>query len=159
MLPRVSLVAVCAVLLAGCAGAAANERAAAGDERRAVQERTIAYLTAYLGGDGEQACAQLLPAYRARMDARARAEGFAGCADVLGQVGPALFAELPEEDRELARRDYLRPDRVRVELAGDRATAGYTAAASGRIITRIALVRSTAGWRIERLGVRSMPQP
>jgi hypothetical protein len=158
---RLVLVVVSALLVGGCAGAAASETAPGGDaDRRAVQEATIAYLTAYLDGNGEQACGGLTDDYRRRMDARARAEGFAGCADVLGQVGVALFAQLPGADVAAAREEYLRPARVLVELAGDRATAGYAEPEAGRVITRVALVRAPDGaWRIERLGVKSLSTP
>jgi hypothetical protein len=94
------------------------------------------------------------------MDARARAAGFAGCAGVLGQVGPALLAGVAAGATDRAREAYLEPARVLVELAGDRATAGYAEHEAGRVITRIAFVRAADGaWRIERLGVKSMSAP
>lgn len=148
------------VLVVATSACSSGEQAepAAGDpaaDRRAVQARTIEYLDAYLSGDGERACAQLEPGYRTRQDARARAGGFDGCAWALSELGPELFGRLPADDRAEARRRYLRADRVRVELDGRRATAGFTPGGEGRIVTRLALARGASGdWRITQLGAR-----
>ena len=133
------------VVLAGCGGDDASKQRAAGPDaaadRRAVAERTAAYLGAYVAGDGEQACAQLRTAP-------------AQCVETLSAVGPAIVERLPREQRRAFRLAVSDPAAVQVELAGDRATAGLAPAAEGRQPMRIALVRTGDRWLIEKLGVR-----
>jgi len=131
------------LLTAGCGGEdarPAKQRDAAAD-RRAVQERTAAYLGAYVGGDGERACAQLR-------------KPPAECVATLSAVGPEIVRRLPPEQRRAFRLTVSDPASVHVELAGDRATAGLAPAAAGKQPMRVALVRTGDRWLIEKLGVR-----
>jgi hypothetical protein len=125
------------VLLAGCGEQAHHARDSSGD-RRAVQERTAAYLGAYVGGDGARACANLRrPPER--------------CAETLSAVGPEIVRRLPPEQRRAFKLTVADPDVIRVELDGDHARAGL---ASSPAAMRVALVRVGDRWLIERLGVR-----
>lgn len=141
---RLRLLLLPILILAGCGGEEAPRKAAAPDaaaDRRAVAERTAAYLGAYVAGDGAQACAQLrTPPER--------------CVETLSAVGPAIVERLPREQRRAFRLAVSDPAAVQVELAGDRATAGLAPAAPGRQPMRVALVRSGDRWLIEKLGVR-----
>jgi len=131
------------LLAAGCGGEDATpaKQPDAAADRRAVQERTAAYLGAYVRGDGERACAQLR---------RAPAE----CVATLSAVGPEIVRRLPPEQRRAFRLAVSDPAALHVELAGDRATAGLAPAAPGRQPMRVALVRTGDRWLIEKLGVR-----
>jgi hypothetical protein len=141
---RLRLLLLPILILAGCGGEEAPRKAAAPDaaaDRRAVAERTAAYLGAYVAGDGAQACAQLrTPPER--------------CVETLSAVGPAIVERLPREQRRAFRLAVSDPATVQVELAGDRATAGLAPAGDGRQPMRVALVRSGDRWLIEKLGVR-----
>ena len=143
--PRVRVRPLAALLLLALAGCGGDERGAEAptpaEDRRAVQERTATYLRAYVSGDGDGACAQLR---------RAPAD----CAATLSAVGPAIVERLPREQRRAFRLAVSDPDIVRVELAGDRATAGFAPPARERAPMRIALVRVGDRWLIDRLGVR-----
>ena len=141
---RLRLLLLPILIFAGCGGDAAPKEAAAPDtaaDRRAVAERTAAYLGAYVAGDGAQACAQLR---------KAPAE----CVETLSAVGPEIVRRLPPEQRRAFRLAVSDPAAVQVELAGDRATAGLAPAAEGRQPMRVALVRTGDRWLIEKLGVR-----
>ena len=141
---RLRLLLLPILILAGCGGEDAPQKAAAPDaaaDRRAVAERTAAYLGAYVAGDGEQACAQLRKAP-------------AQCVATLSAVGPEIVRRLPPEQRCAFRLAVSDPAAVQVELAGDRATAGLAPAAEGRQPMRVALVRTGDRWLIEKLGVR-----
>jgi hypothetical protein len=132
------------LILAGCGGEAGPKQAAAPDtaaDRRAVAERTAAYLGAYVAGDGQQACAQLRKPPKQ-------------CAATLSAVGPEIVRRLPPEQRRAFKLTVADPAAVRVELAGDRATAGLAPAADGKQPMRVALVRTGDRWLIEKLGVR-----
>jgi hypothetical protein len=142
---RPLLLPILILVVAGCGGEDRPEpKAAAPDaaaDRRAVAERTAAYLGAYVAGDGAQACAQL----------RTPPEQ---CAETLSAVGPEIVRRLPPEQRRAFKLTVADPAAVQVELAGDRATAGLAPAAEGRQPMRVALVRSGDRWLIEKLGVR-----
>ena len=140
---RLRLLLLPILILAGCGGDEAPKKAAPDNaaDRRAVAERTAAYLGAYVAGDGEQACAQLRKAP-------------AQCVATLSAVGPEIVRRLPPEKRRAFRLAVSDPAAVQVELAGDRATAGLAPAAEGRQPMRIALVRTGDRWLIEKLGVR-----
>ena len=138
------LLVLCLLVLAGCGDEArtpAAKRPDAAADRRAVQERTAAYLGAYVAGDGARACANL----------RRPPEG---CEETLAAVGPEIVRRLPPEQRRAFRLTVADPDVVHVELDGDRATAGLASAADGRSPMRVALVRTGDRWLIDRLGVR-----
>jgi hypothetical protein len=142
---RPLLLPILILAIAGCGGEDRPEpKAAAPDaaaDRRAIAERTAAYLGAYVAGDGARACAQLRKAPEQ-------------CVETLSAVGPAIVERLPREQRRAFRAAVSDPAAVQVELAGDRATAGLAPAAAGRQPMRIALVRSGDRWLIEKLGVR-----
>ena len=132
------------LLLAGCGEAsppAAEPQRDPAADRRAVQERTAAYLGAYVGGDGARACAQLR-------------RPPAGCVETLSAVGPEIVRRLPVEQRRAFKETVADPAVIHVELDGDRATAGLAAATAGRAPMRVALARSGDRWLIEKLGVR-----
>ena len=76
-----------------------------------MQERTAAYLGAYVNGDGTRACAQLR-------------RPPADCAETLSAVGPEIVRRLPPEQRRAFKLTVADPAVIQVELAGDRATAG-----------------------------------
>jgi len=140
---RLRLLLLPILILAGCGGDEAPKKAAPDNaaDRRAVAERTAAYLGAYVAGDGEQACAQLR-------------KPPAQCVETLSAVGPEIVRRLPTEQRRAFRLTVSDPAAVQVELAGDRATAGLAPAAEGRQPMRVALVRAGDRWLIEKLGVR-----
>jgi hypothetical protein len=129
------------LLLAGCGEEAAKPAAEKPDHRRAVQERTAAYLGAYVNGDGTKACAQLR-------------RPPAGCVETLSAVGPEIVRALPPEQRRAFKLAVSDPDVVQVELRGERATAGLAPLTEGRAPMRVALVRDGDRWLIEKLGVR-----
>jgi hypothetical protein len=130
------------LLLAGCGEEARPvAKPQPADDRRAVQERTAAYLGAYVDGDGARACAQLR-------------RPPAGCAETLSAVGPEIVRRLPPEQRRAFKLTVADPAVIQVELAGDRATAGLAPDSAERAAMRVALTRSGDRWLIERLGVR-----
>jgi hypothetical protein len=134
---------LCLLAVAGC-GDDARKPAAKPDaaaDRRAVQERTAAYLGTYVTGDGTRACTHLR-------------RPPTGCAETLAAVGPEIVRRLPPEQRRAFRLTVADPDVIEVELDGDRATAGLAAASEGRSPMRVALVRTGDRWLIDRLGVR-----
>jgi len=157
------IVVALGLALGACGGdAEPAEREAGRDgaaaDRRAVQERTATYLRAYLGGDGPVACAQLSPALRRSVDARAKAAG-GTCATALGAIGPKLLATLPAEQREAFTASVTDAAEIRVELDGDAALAGFAPAGEGRVPARLKLERSGDRWLIAELGAQAPPAP
>jgi len=150
-------------VLAGCGGGepiseppAATPDAAA--DRREVQTRTASYLRAYVRGDGPGACAQFSPALRRSIDARTQSAG-TSCPKILRDVGPALLETLPAAERRGFEAQITDPAKVRVELAGDRARAGFGPTGEGRVPARVALERVEGRWLISQLGTQAPPTP
>ena len=110
-------------------------------DRRAIQERTAAYLSAYVSGDGERACSHLR---RPPSD----------CAEVLSAIGPEIVRRLPVEQRRAFKATVSDPAVVHIELDGDRATATLAPGVADGSPMRIALARAGDRWLIGKLGVR-----
>jgi len=155
---RATLAAALGLLVAGCGAGEEGAPTGAAADRRAVQERTASYLRAYLSGDGAGACAQFTPAYRRDADRRLRAAN-STCAKLLGEVGPGLVARLPADQRRATVARVTDPAKVRVELDGSRATAGFAAAGEGRVPARVELERVGGRWLVSQLGTRARPTP
>lgn len=154
---RLATLALTTLLLAA-AGCGSEPGPSAPDDRQAVQKRTAAYLAAYLAGDGRRACRQFTPMLRRVSDKRAKAARL-NCASALALVGPRLLEALPADQRDAFRRRAADPKQVRVELAGDRATAGFAPSGAGRVPMRLELARVGDRWLIDKLGTRAQAAP
>ena len=143
------------LLLAGCGD---EPGPSAAEDRRGVQQRTASYLGAYLAGDGERACRQFTPELRRTSDKRAKAGGLS-CASALALVGPKLLEAVPADQRDAFRRRASDPSEVKVELTGDRATAGFAPSGGGRVPMRVELARVGDRWLIDKLGMRAQVAP
>ena len=136
--------------MAGC-----GQEGDSGADRAAIQERLAGYMSAYTAGDGERACGAYSRSLRKRADARARDIGLEGCADVLKRVGPRIVRSVPDGDRRRLVRSVSDPRNVRVELDGDRATAGFAPRAGGLLPKRVVMRREDGDWKIDVLGARA----
>jgi len=149
------LIPLTVILLAGCGD---EPGPSAAEDRRGVQQRTAGYLAAYLAGDGERACRQFTPELRRTSEKRAKAGGLS-CASALALVGPQLLEAVPADQRDAFRRRAADPREVKVELTGDRATAGFAPAGGGRVPMRVELARVGDRWLIDKLGTRAQVTP
>jgi hypothetical protein len=145
MRPRLALLLVAASIVAGCGE---RERDPAAD-RAAVQKRVSAYVAAMLAGDGERACAQLSPAYRADAERRARASGVGGCAEAIAFYGETISGTLPKGFA----RQAADPANVQVTLKGDAAEAALRLPGGQVSIRRTTLRRVESDWLIDALGI------
>ncbi len=143
------------LLVAGCGE---EPGPSAAKDRRAVQTRAATYVRAYLTGDGERACRQFTPALRRVSELRAKRGGLT-CASALALVGPQLLAAVPADQRDAFRKRASDPRAVHVELAGDRATAGFAPAGGGRAPMRLELARVGDRWLVDKLGTRARVTP
>jgi hypothetical protein len=141
------------VLLAGCgaepAAAPKPAQPSAQQDRVAIQARVAAYMKFMLAGDGPRACAQFTPAYRQRMDARAKDAGIGDCAEVLTAYGQTVSTGMPKSFAA----DAAKPARVIVLQEGDTAQASVKSPSGGLSVKRTLLRRVGSRWLIDELGV------
>jgi hypothetical protein len=145
---RVLAACMLLALTAGCG-------ASAGSDADHVRTVVSSYVRASALGNGEQACAFYTPRLRAEIERKARDTGLAGCAELLGTALRYRLSLLPADVRAEVTEAITEPGRVDVELGEDgRAEAALALPDRPTLDTRVVLVRQSAGWRIERLGVR-----
>jgi hypothetical protein len=141
------------VLVAGCgAEPVAAPRPAKPDarqDRAAIKSRVAAYMKYMLAGDGHRACAQFTPAYRKRMDARAKDAGIGDCVAVLTAYGQTVSTGMPKSFAA----DAAKPGRVLVLQEGDTAQASVKSPSGGLSVKRTLLRRVGPRWLIDELGV------
>ncbi len=137
-----SLVAVLVPLGAGCGvGGGGIE-----DDVRAVVK---SYIGASLDGNGRQACAF----YTRELRAAVRTKSRHACPRVVGRDTRTRLAQLPFDVRDDVEETYDNPDEIDVDVTGDaKATARLETPHGVMPDTRLHLVRTPAGWRIDRLG-------
>jgi hypothetical protein len=152
---RGMLVLAVVFLAAGCGE---EPGPSAAKDRRAVQVRAATYVRAYLAGDGERACRQFTPTLRRVSELRAKQGGLT-CASALALVGPQLLEAVPADQRDAFRKRASNPGSVHVELAGDRATAGFAPSGGGRAPMRLELARVGKRWLVDKLGTRAQVTP
>jgi len=128
-------------------------------DRETIQGRLAAYTRALATGDGEAACAAYTPALRASFDRRAAAGGLGACPAALRVAGQNLVRALPKRRRNEILSALIDPGSVRVDLRGDRATAGYDPREVGSATQQVAVERVEGLWKISALGVRPGAPP
>jgi hypothetical protein len=140
------------VLLAGCGAepaAAPKPKRDAHADHVAIQARVAAYVKYMLAGDGARACAQFTPAYRRRMDARAKDAGIGDCVEVLTAYGQTVSTGMPKSFAA----DAAKPSRVTVLQEGDTAQASVKSPSGGLSVKRTLLRRIGSRWLIDELGL------
>jgi hypothetical protein len=139
-------------LLAGCGAepaAAPAPKPAAKTDFAKIQARVAGYMKYMLAGDGARACAQLTPAYRRRMDERAKDAGIGDCVAVLTVYGQTVSTGMPKGFAAEA----ARPGRVQVLQEDDTALASVTTPSGRLSVKRARLRRVGAEWLIDELGL------
>ena len=134
-----SLVAVLVPLGAGCGVGAGGDE----DDVRAVVK---SYLTASLDGNGEQACAFYTDALRRRT----RAQNRRACVRVVGTKTRTRLAQLPLDVRDEVEATLRNADDIDVDVTANSATARLEIPHGVMADTRLHLVRTPDGWRIDR---------
>jgi hypothetical protein len=134
-----SLVAVLVPLGAGCGvGAGGDED----DVRRAVKS----YIAASLQGNGKQACAF----YTKELRAEVRRTAKHACPRVVGKATRTRLAQLPFDVRDEVESTFADADEIDVDvIEGTRATATLEMPHGVMADTRLRLVRTPEGWRID----------
>jgi hypothetical protein len=150
--PPRALLLLLLVVFAGCGAETAAAPAPKRDAHTdfvAIQARVAAYMKYMLAGDGARACAQFTPAYRQRMDARAKEAGIGDCVDVLTAYGQTVSTGMPKSFAEAA----AKPERVTVLQEGDTAQASVKTPSGGMSAKRTSLRRIGSQWLIDELGI------
>ena len=141
-----AVLALALALVASCAGCGAR------GDRDDVRAVVSSYLAAAADGNGRQACAYYTPAMRRAARKQARRQHMGSCARMLGTTVRYRLASLPGEVRRDVEDAIGDRDEIDVDMLGpDRASATFAAPHSAVEDTRATLVRTSDGWRIERL--------
>jgi hypothetical protein len=135
-----SLVAVLVLLGAGCGVGAGGDE----DDVRAVVK---SYIAASLQGNGKQACAFMTRELRANV----RRSADHACPRVVGHDTRTRLAQLPFDVREDVEQTFADADEIEVDVRDDDTAKAVLEMPHGVIAdTRLHLIRTPDGWRIDR---------